>query len=344
MFQVSIEIVQFMWNALLKVWPLLLITVPFAAVIQLTGNTDRIKSVFKQREIPAIFLAMLVGAVSPLCSCSVIPVIAALLASGVPLAPVMAFWLASPSMDPEIFFLSVTTLGWDLAVWRLAATTILSLIGGFAALSLTKAGLLSEKVLKDKPVTELFSLSRWLKKSIKKFIAKPVTKPINPQPAFAFTAAPARSNSIGAVLSSPAPQQIKPFWQRLLKEIGKSAWMVGKFMLLAYFLEALIVLYIPASFIQNLVGSQNWASVLTAALVSIPLYTTNLSALGLMGGMLEQGMSQAAALTFLIGGATTTVPAMAAVYGLTTKRIFLLYLGITICAALLFGYLFMIFG
>jgi hypothetical protein len=31
---------------------------------------------------------------------------------GMPPAPVMSFWIASPSMDPEIFFLSTASIGW----------------------------------------------------------------------------------------------------------------------------------------------------------------------------------------------------------------------------------------
>jgi uncharacterized membrane protein YraQ (UPF0718 family) len=72
-----------------------------------------IKRAFDAKPITAILLATIVGAFSPFCSCGVIPIIAALLISGVPLAPVMSFWIASPSMDPEIFFLSVGTLGWN---------------------------------------------------------------------------------------------------------------------------------------------------------------------------------------------------------------------------------------
>ena len=34
-------------------------------------------------------------------------------------------------MDPEIFFLSVGTIGWNLAVWRLVGTLLLSLSAGF---------------------------------------------------------------------------------------------------------------------------------------------------------------------------------------------------------------------
>jgi len=78
-------------------------------------------------------------------------------------------------------------------------------------------------------------------------------------------------------------------------------------------------------------------------MIGIPLYTTNLTALGLMGGLLNQGMNPGAVLAFLIGGATTTVPAMAAVYGIVKKRVFILYVSFALGAALITGYLYQIF-
>ena len=119
-----IKIANFMGEAFLHIWPYLLVTIPLAVAVNMSGASKYIKRAFDARPIIAILLATVVGAFSPFCSCGVIPVIAALLISGVPLAPVMSFWIASPSMDPEIFFLSVGTIGWNLAIWRL----ILSLI------------------------------------------------------------------------------------------------------------------------------------------------------------------------------------------------------------------------
>ena len=126
-----IKIANFMGEAFLHIWPYLLVTIPLAVAVNMSGASKYIKRAFDARPITAILLATIVGAFSPFCSCGVIPVIAALLISGVPLAPVMSFWIASPSMDPEIFFLSVGTIGWNLAVWRLIGTLLLSLSAGF---------------------------------------------------------------------------------------------------------------------------------------------------------------------------------------------------------------------
>jgi uncharacterized membrane protein YraQ (UPF0718 family) len=51
-------------------------------------------------------------------------------------------------------------------------------------------------------------------------------------------------------------------------------------------------------------------------------------------------MLPAAALAFLMAGPTTTLPAMVAVWGLVSHRVFMLYLSMTIAGSLVVGYLF----
>jgi uncharacterized membrane protein YraQ (UPF0718 family) len=74
------------------------------------------------------------------------------------LAPVMSFWIASPSMDPEIFFLSVATIGWQLAVWRLVGTLMLSLAAGFLTHYIGKVHLQGDKVLRIDETTSAVSI------------------------------------------------------------------------------------------------------------------------------------------------------------------------------------------
>ena len=47
--------------------------------------------------------------------------VAALLAIGVPLPAVMAFWLASPLMDPSMFVLTAGVLGTEFAIGKTVA-------------------------------------------------------------------------------------------------------------------------------------------------------------------------------------------------------------------------------
>jgi uncharacterized membrane protein YraQ (UPF0718 family) len=116
--------------------------------------------------------------------------------------------------------------------------------------------------------------------------------------------------------------------------------MVIKFMALAFFLEALITLYIPSEWIAGLVGHQNSFAIPLAALIGVPAYTSNLAALPMVSGLLTQGMNPAAGLAFLIAGPTTTLPAMAAVWGLTTRRVFVLYVSFSLVGAIVVGYVY----
>jgi len=93
------ESARFALAALLHVAPFLVFSVLVAAGAAATGADNLIARAFTGRLPLMIALAAAFGALSPFCSCGVIPLIAALLAMGVPLAPVMAFWLASPVID-----------------------------------------------------------------------------------------------------------------------------------------------------------------------------------------------------------------------------------------------------
>jgi uncharacterized membrane protein YraQ (UPF0718 family) len=362
------KIADFMIKAFIHIWPYLVITIPIAVAVNMSGASKHIKRTFDAGPIAAILLATLVGAFSPFCSCGVIPVIAALLIGGVPLPPVMAFWIASPSMDPEIFFLSVGTIGWDLAIWRLLGTLVMSLSAGFITHALMQTGWISTDILKRKTG---FNVSQ--KPSKIKQIALSLTS--NFKSLFSFKAkslVPAQAStcctegSVNVIQIQPLvthaeerTQELctidnssescgcseeESFWKRLSKESMDATLMVIKFMALAFFLEALIILYVPQEWITSIMGKDNSWAIFTATFLGIPVYTSNLSALPMVSGLLAQGMSPAAGLAFLIAGPTTTLPAMAAVWTLVKPRIFILYVSFSLVGAMLLGYANLIWG
>lgn len=432
----------FMLGALAKAWPFLLVSIPLSVAINMAGVGRHLEKPLRKAPVLAIFFATALGAVSPLCSCSVIPVIYALLRGGVPLGPVMAFWLASPSMDPEVFFLSVTTLGWELAVWRLVATTILSLAGGFVAHGLDRAGFFGSGYLRQDPVLTTWSMTKALRSAGRRLgtalglgpapTAATQTVPscaCAPAPALASasttccntmaaqdtpgpsctttsrtscgcsdsvtSSAPATTpprrvydlRSLPLVLeatgtaanvtasacectsaspvattttcdcstsvATPAPAAMcdcatagaptvsdatKAFpWAELGRQSLSSVLFVGQFMILAYFLEALITFYLPTAWVVGTLGGNGPLEVITATLLGLPLYTTNLAALGILGGLVAKGMGGGAVLAFLIAGPTTTLPAMSAVFGIARPRVFFVYLAMSLVGALVLG-------
>jgi len=132
--------------------------------------------------------------------------------------------------------------------------------------------------------------------------------------------------------------------KRIWDEIWKASSMVVKFMALAFLINALITFYVPEDFMNKILGINGTFSVVIAALIGIPAYTSNITALPLISGLLTMGMNPGAALSFLIAGPTTTLPAMIAVWGIARRKVFLLYIAFSFIGALLFGFLYILFN
>jgi len=363
------EIARFFLDSFLHMWPYILISIPLAVVVQISGVARLINKGLSKKPIISILLATIVGAFSPFCSCGVIPVISSLLIGGVPLAPVMSFWIASPSMDPEIFFLSTATVGLKLSVWRLVSTFVISLSAGIFTHFAFLKGFIGKDVLRENQVSSAFRPLRSLRSKIIDgighiFTAIRTFAKVTVQLRAVNDSAeqPAVNCCISVEESKFIPEQISvntenscntctsndippvSFGNKLINETWKASFMILKFMALAILINALITFYVPQDFISNLLGGEGALSVLTATFVGIPAYTSNLTSLPLISGLLSLGMNQGAALAFLIAGPTTTIAAMVAVWGITKRRIFLLYISFSLVGAVVFGILFNLFN
>jgi len=359
-----LKIATYVLDSITHIWPYLFITIPLAVVVQASGAARYIHQALSRKPAVSVLLATVVGALSPFCSCGVIPVIASLLMGGVPLAPVMSFWIASPSMDPEIFFLSAATIGLNLSVWRLVATFVISLSAGYITLVASRRGWLGTQILRTEKgaasqqtagaflskVKAVLSGRAGLTGAVVEMPAKTpgagyqtvranvaCCQPVN-EPDRQQHISQAGASGCQSCTSGQAIQVSKG--KMLLTETISATLMVLKFMSLAFFINALISFYVPKDFLTDLLGGTGAISVVIATLVGIPAYTSNLTALPVISGLLALGMNKGAALAFLIAGPVTTLPAMAAVWGIVNRRVFMLYLACSLVGALLFGFLY----
>jgi len=113
-----------------------------------------------------------------------------------------------------------------------------------------------------------------------------------------------------------------------------------KWLALAYVLEALLVHYVPADLIATLVGGEGVLPIAIAALVGMPAYLNSYVAPPLLAGLIDQGMSNGAAMSFMVAGAVSSIPAMLAVWSLVKPQVFATYLALGISGAIVSGVLF----
>jgi uncharacterized membrane protein YraQ (UPF0718 family) len=287
-----------------QIAPYLILSVGAATWASLSGFSGRIRSVFHRNEKVAVAGAAAIGATIPICSCTVIPLIAGLLGGGVPFGPIMAFWISAPLMSPEKFILTAGVLGTHYAAARLVTAVVLGAGAGYFVSWLGARGHLRDQLHGQ--------------------------------------ALPGGCCAAGEP-SSPADAVQRISLKRFGTEAGKMTLFLGKWLTLAFLLEALIVHYVDPAWISAALGGDQPLAIPLATAIGIPLYTSGVAAIPIVQGLLANGMSDGAALAFLIAGPVTTVPAMLAVRSLVKNRLFSIYLGAGITGSLAAGYLFQAF-
>ena len=295
----------FTFESLLHTAPYLILSIAVAAWAGATGADNLIARAFTGTPIVMIALAALAGGVSPFCSCGVIPLIAALLAMGVPLSAVMAFWLASPVMDPSMFVLTTGVLGLEFAVAKTLAALGLGMFGGWATHLLTRAG----------------GLSAPLREGI------------------------GNGGCGGTRVRDPKPVMWRFWndAERRAK-FGREALGVtlflARWLTLAFLLESLMLAFIPAETVTSVLGGSGLGPIALGTLVGVPAYLNGYAALPLVGGLIAQGMAPGAGLAFLVAGGVTSLPAAIAVWALVKPRVFALYIALSLSGAFAAGLLF----
>jgi len=303
------ESLKFTAWALVGISPFLLFSVAVAAAAHATGSDKLIARIFSGKPLTMVAAAALFGSLSPFCSCGVIPIVAGLLGAGVPLAPVMAFWISSPLMDPEMFILSAAALGLHFTIAKTITAFSIGLIGGLATLAALKMGLFANP----------------LSGGIQIACAGSSCSSDTPQP----------SDGVLWAFWREAPRRrvfSEAFWD--------TAWFLGKWLTLAFVLESLMVAYIPASLVADVLGGGAWWTIPAAVAVGIPAYMNGFAAIPLMAGLMDMGMAPGAALSFMVAGGVTSIPAAMAVFALVRRQVFVWYLLISLSGSMAAGLLY----
>jgi uncharacterized membrane protein YraQ (UPF0718 family) len=124
--------------SLLKaIWIWILVGAVITAVLKTWLPQNKLIRFFRGKQHASIAGAALMGVVSPLGTYAAVPLAGALASAGIPVAALLAFVTASPLIDPNLFFLTAGTFGYEMAFYRLAAAVLIGLSAGYLARFLT---------------------------------------------------------------------------------------------------------------------------------------------------------------------------------------------------------------
>lgn len=244
-------------------------------------------------------MASFIGAITPVCGVTVLPLMAGLLASGVPLAPVMAFWLSSPVTDPAMFSVTAATLGLHFAIAKTIAAFAIGVLGG-----VTTAGI---------------SASSWTQ------------LPLRQAGLAAILGEQSQCTSTNFELAfwkdSTRTKQFK-------NELWAMSRLITICLGLAFAAEYLMQAYMQPEALADYVGKQSQWAIPLAVIVGAPAYLDGYAALPLTRGLIDHGMSPGAAMAFLVSGSVVSIWGAIAIFPVLRTKPFILYLLIAIVGSL----------
>lgn len=293
-----------LWG-LVDVAPLVIPGILLTAWIVASAADAPIARAFQHRTLPAVLFASVVGAVTPVCGVTVLPLMAGLLAAGVPLAPIMAFWLSSPITDPAMLATTVATLGLSFAVGKTLAAFGLGLFGGLA--------------------TGLFAKRPWALRALR-------------DSGLAQRVAEARC---GDARPFRARFWIEADRRRAFVH---QAWATTRLIVVclipAFAAEYVLNAALTPGALAAYVGADNWWAIPAAVFVGAPAYIDGYAALPLTRGLIDNGMSAGAAMAFLVSGGVVSIWGALAILPVLKLKPFVLYLFLAVAGSILAGYLF----
>ena len=284
--------------------PIILAGLLATAFLTATGSIGVLVAAFDTRELRAVVVVSLIGAVLPVCGITVLPLVAGLLAAGVSLAPVVAFLLSSAVTDPQMFATTAATLGLPFALGKTVAAFGIGLFSGGITWAVVYAGRFREPVRQSSVLQALMPQS---------------SRSASDEVSWWFWREPKRV----AVFKS-------------------TCWSMTKLVIFllgaAFVAEYFVKLYLPEDALTDLVGRDNPLSVPVAALLAAPLYLDGYAALPLVRALIDRGMAEGAAMAFLIAGGIISAWTAVPVFALVRLPVFLAYIAMALAGSTLAGW------
>ena len=297
--------------------PAFLIGVGVAALIKTFQWDLKLREYMRDSGAATISLAVFLGVFSPLCACGVLPIVIPLAVSGVPIPPLMALLATSPLMSPDAFSITWAGLGPVMAWAKLASAVGMGAMVGSVTLLFEKRSNFSDGIVKIRPVhLEDGSLAP------------------------AYDIACAHDITLPTMVIRERDNRALFFMDRA----RDTAMFMGKFLLIAIALQVIMEMFLPMEFVRVLAGRSDASSLLAAAFIAAPLPAHQVPVVPILKGLIDLGMDRGAAVTFLVAGPVTSIPALVVLWRVFHRRLFWLYLALCLSGAVVSGALFRVFA
>jgi uncharacterized membrane protein YraQ (UPF0718 family) len=298
------ETLHFVLQSFLDVALLIAIGLVISAWVAASGAAIITARWFKGSPIATVVIASGIGTLTPVCGVTVLPLMTGFLASGVPLAPIMAFWLSSPVTGPTMLIATWALLGPGFAIGKMLAAFALGVFSGAVT------ALLARTTMVQNPLRQ------------QRFMDSGQCRACTPT-GFSFQ-----------IWRDPA--RVRAFRVNLIS----TTKIVVICLMFAFSVEFLLRDFLPSHLLTGYVGEDSRYAIPLAVLVGAPMYLDGVAALPLVRGLLDLGMSPGAAMALLVSGGAVSIWGVFAVAFVLRPPTIALFVTLAVIGSLVIGYAF----
>lgn len=259
-------------------------------------------------------LAALLGAITPFCSCSTIPMLKGLIRARSGFGPMMVFLLASPLLNPIIVGLLVATFGVRLAAIYVVVALLLALVSGFLLYRLGFELTIRAEHRAATGVTPVCTSSCGTENEAPQACVDNTT---------GQRCVPVKPTSKYAGLW-------RSVWQDFLK--------VLLYLMLGISVGSLIYGFMPDELLARYTGDDQPFAIPLAAVVGIPLCIRAETVIPLAAALMSKGVGAGAVMALIIGSAGASLTELILLRSLFRWPLLLAFVAIILTMAMTAGY------
>lgn len=286
---------------------------------------ERIQRILGSKGGKGYVSAGLLGAMTPFCSCSTIPMLAGLLKARAGFGPTITFLFTSPLMNPIIIGLFLATFGFKVTVVYFVIALAVSVIGGYV---LEKIGF--EQYVREDVVHGKTSSGCGSPKASGCGDRKPVQKPAYKE-----------SSGCGADAGCGSVKPVKDSrWTRIWAETWRQFKKVFPALMVGIGIGSFTYGFVPADFIAQYAGPENPLAIPFAAVIGVPLYIRAEAVIPLASALGAKGMGMGALMALIIGSAGASLTEVILLKSLFRNQMIAAFLAVIFSMAVTAGLVF----
>lgn len=276
---------------------------------------ERVEALLSSGHSRSYFLAAGLGAVTPFCSCSTIPMLKGLIRARAGFGPMMVFLFSSPLLNPVIVVLLAVTFGVTLTAIYVSAALLVALAAGW----LLQVSGFENTVRRDSGHTSGCSGGN---------------TSCSGTPATSGCASSGCTGEQGASRGK---------YSGLWRETWGDFMNVLPYLMLGVAIGSVIYGFVPTGLLEKYAGADTPLAIPAAAVIGIPLYIRAEAVIPLAGALMAKGVGAGSLLALIIGSAGASLTELILLRALFTTRLLAAFVAVILIMAMAAGYVTFLF-